>query len=280
VKVASDQAWASTAPPSRHAAPASRTLVLLYHTVHLTPEQWQAQRPAGRRYSVMANQFEAQMEYLARAGFQTSSLDDFLDGRSPARSVVITFDDGHESNLTVALPVLQRYGFRAEFFVTVSFVGQPRFMTWAQVKQLHQAGMSVQAHGLHHQPLTEVPREKLMEELRAAKERIEDQLNSPVNYLALPGGFANDRVYREAREAGYQAVCNSEPGIARRSTVIPRVAVMHSMAQTAFESVVERKFFPLLRMRAQREFGKAAKALLGLDRYEALKNLAMRSGPN
>lgn len=170
-----------------------KTLVLMYHEVHATQERFRAQKKAGRAYSVLLEQFERQMAFLAREKYTTISLDQFLDGKSCDRSVVITFDDGHESNLKVATPILRRYGFRAEFFVTVDFVGKPRFMSWEQLRELRSSGMSVQSHGLYHQPMTYVPEDQLAAELRLARERIQDVTNAPVKYFAIPGGFAVSR---------------------------------------------------------------------------------------
>ena len=113
-------------------------------------------------------------------------LHEFLAGRAPERSVVLTFDDGHKTNLSVALPILQRYGFRAEFFANVSFIGQSNFMTWEQLRSLRDAGMSVQSHGVQHDPMTEYSREELVQELRGSKEAIEGNLGSKVIFCG-PG---------------------------------------------------------------------------------------------
>jgi peptidoglycan/xylan/chitin deacetylase (PgdA/CDA1 family) len=272
----SDEAVIGRRPPGHR----GRTLVLMYHAVHTTLEAWKKQEAADRWYAVTADQFHQQMEHLSRAGYATCLLGEFLAQKVPPKSVILTFDDGHESNFVVALPILQRFGLRAEFFVTVSHIGQSGFMTWEQLRRLHDAGMSVQSHGLHHRPLTDLPAEMLANELRTAKHSLEHNLGTAVKYLAVPGGFANRRVYREALAAGYEGVCNSEPGLARSGKIIARVAVMHSTSQTAFEGLVQRKFSVLLQMSAQRELAKAAKVFLGVQRYEALKRLRLSSSRN
>jgi len=45
--------------------------------------------------------------------------DRLLRGDLPARAACITFDDGYENNLTVAAPILERYGLPATVFVAV-----------------------------------------------------------------------------------------------------------------------------------------------------------------
>lgn len=43
-------------------------------------------------------------------------------GSLPARALAITFDDGYEDNHSVAMPILQRHGLSATFFVSTSFL--------------------------------------------------------------------------------------------------------------------------------------------------------------
>ena len=267
-------------PSAMTAKPAAQKdqtmLVLTYHAVFDDEKDWIAQPASDRWYSLKQDQFRAEMEHLARNGYTTSLLSEFLDTQSPARSVVLTFDDGHESNFRVVLPILKQFGLRAEFFITVANVGLPGFMTWEELKLLHEAGMSVQSHGLHHQPLTELDIDVLRDELRLSKELLEQHLGSAVNYFAIPGGFVDERVYTEILNAGYRAICNSEPGLASNGEVIARVPVMHSTSLAAFSDLANRKLTSLRRMSAQRRLAKAVKSLLGLRRYEALKHIKLR----
>jgi peptidoglycan/xylan/chitin deacetylase (PgdA/CDA1 family) len=258
--------------------PASRILVLMYHAVHAQPWQWEQQPAADRWYGITAKQFEGQMERVSR-GFGAVLLQEFLSGRAPAKSVVLTFDDGHESNFSVAFPILQRLNLRAEFFVTASRIEQPGYMNWDQLKVLLDAGMSVQSHGLHHRPLTGLSDSELARELNDSKKLLESRLRRPVPYLSAPGGFVDKRVYAAALSAGYTAVCNSEPGLARPGRIIPRVAIMHSTSQAAFESLLQARGFALVKSAMQRKFAKAAKAVLGVERYEAVKKLGLRRTP-
>jgi peptidoglycan/xylan/chitin deacetylase (PgdA/CDA1 family) len=253
----------------------SRTLVLIYHAVHADEAQWKKQDAADRWYAVTAKRFEAQMEYLSKR-YSTLLLAEFLSRGPQANSRILTFDDGHESNFSVAFPILRRFGLRAEFFVTVSRIGGPGYMSWEQLHGLLDVGMSVQSHGLHHRPLTGLSDSELAQELRDSKELLESRLRRPVQYFSAPGGFVDNRVYAAALNAGYRAVCNSEPGLARAGKIVPRVAIMHSTSQAAFESLLQARGFALMKSAMQRRFAKAAKAVLGVERYEAVKKLGLR----
>ncbi|MGP1405886.1 polysaccharide deacetylase family protein [Filifactor alocis] len=72
--------------------------------------------------------FERQMNYLYEHGYTTihlNQLEDFLDGKIqlPAKTVVITMDDGYRSNYEIAYPILKKYHMRATQFPIVENIG-------------------------------------------------------------------------------------------------------------------------------------------------------------
>ena len=77
--------------------------------------------------------FEAQIRYLASTG-SIISLQEYLDHREDGRpllrkSIVVTFDDGYKDNLTIAAPILQKYGVPATFFIATGYIGTDK-MKW------------------------------------------------------------------------------------------------------------------------------------------------------
>jgi len=71
-------------------------------------------------------------------------LAEFMSGgrQLPARSVVITIDDGYESVHRHAYPAAARFGFPATLFVYPDFVGAGDAMSWAQLRELAATGLS------------------------------------------------------------------------------------------------------------------------------------------
>ncbi len=69
--------------------------------------------------------FDAMLGWL-KAWFNVLPLDEAVrrlgEGRLPARAAVITFDDGYADNHDVALPLLQRHGLPATFFIATGFL--------------------------------------------------------------------------------------------------------------------------------------------------------------
>jgi len=51
--------------------------------------------------------------------------------------VIITFGDGYQSQYTYTKPILDKYGYKGNYFVTCNRVGTPTKMTWTELGQLY-----------------------------------------------------------------------------------------------------------------------------------------------
>ena len=109
-----------------------------------------------------AAQFDALCAELARC-FCVMTLCDAMAaraaGRLPARALVITFDDGYADNATVALPILQRHGLQATFFVATGFLDGGRMWNDTVIETLRRTRLDrvdLPAAGLSAWPLQTV----------------------------------------------------------------------------------------------------------------------------
>lgn len=57
-------------------------------------------------------------------------------GTLPPNAVHLTFDDGYLDNHDVVMPILQRHGLKATFFVTTSYVDERRLFWWDRINLL------------------------------------------------------------------------------------------------------------------------------------------------
>ena len=76
----------------------------------------------------------------------------------PDRLVVLTFDDAARSHYEVARPILLRHRFGATFFISEGWdfaTNKKDYMTWEQIRALHEAGFEIGNHTLGHTALAD-----------------------------------------------------------------------------------------------------------------------------
>jgi len=173
--------------------------VLMYHALEDEAHPSGAKEPGDLLYVLQVSQFRDQMEWLHREGFRPFLLEELhACDQWPDKAVVLTFDDGHESNATLALPILQEFGFKAEFFITTGWIGTPYFMNTEQIRTLHRAGMGVGSHGVTHRFLSDLPEAEIRDEISDSQKVLESCVGEPVISLSYPGGRMNQLTQRIA----------------------------------------------------------------------------------
>jgi peptidoglycan/xylan/chitin deacetylase (PgdA/CDA1 family) len=210
----------------------------MYHEV--TP------RPATAfaKYSVTPKAFAAQMRWLAWAGYTPVPMGALVasphgSAPLPRRAVVITFDDGFRDCARFALPVLQRRGFTAMFYLVAGLVGRTsRWMAsgsgqlaladWTDVRALQAAGMQCGAHSMSHPALATCSAATIRDELVDSRRILEDRLGREILHFAYPYGSVTPGVRALAAEAGYVSACTGEKRLATERDdplLLPRVPV-------------------------------------------------------
>lgn len=256
--------------------------VLMYHDI---ADSLGGVPASHRPYVIPTPSFEAHLRALAEAGVRGTRLDVHLSpGASGApaagRCCVITFDDGHRSNYSKAMPRLQTRGFRATFFVTTGWIGRPPYMSWAEIRALAAAGMEIGSHSVSHRPPSALSRAELEAELRDSKQALEDGLGAPVLTASSPTGFFNAAMIPLALEAGYRALCVGRIGLWTEPSEafgIPRILVkLTTPAQDVLELALGD---PVLvrRLRRRQALLDGLKRTLGVERYVALRQWLLRA---
>lgn len=132
-----------------------------------------------------------------------------LDGqRLPPNPILVTFDDGYKDNLEVALPILQRYGVRATFFIATHYLSARRMFWWDRinyvVKRSPQAKLRLSIpHDLELSIASDTERTRSIDTLlRIVKTQVGLDLEQFLDALALAARVPyNDRLDRELADA-------------------------------------------------------------------------------
>ena len=214
--------------------------ILMYH--HLSEDVTNSEM-------VSPEQFEAQIRALSEAGYTGVSFDELqayvLRGAPlPEKPVVITFDDGYESNYTLAYPILQKYGMKATIFaIGVSFGKDhykdtdyaitPHFGA-AEAAEMAASGLiSIQSHtyDMHQWPPYEsgsavrenilpLPGESeeayvqaLTEDFTRRCALLEDAAGQPVDVLAYPAGQYSTLAQVTLQSLGVHVTLSTNPGV-------------------------------------------------------------------
>ena len=177
-------------------------------------------------YYVPTETFAAQLRWLREHGYAYLDLKTFLNGLDrpetlPAKSVLITFDDGYRSLLHHGLPEMEAVGCPGVVFVPTSYIGKTNtfddgkepeeaICSWEELAELEQRGIAVQSHGLTHRPFSTLSPEELDAEIGTSKQRIEQRLARPVELFSFPYGDNTqnpDAVETLLRQHRYRAAC-------------------------------------------------------------------------
>lgn len=256
-----------------------RALILCYHRVKDEADSYL--RPT------RVLDFDRQMEYLSTR-YHPMSLGRMVqclrDGIVlPAKAIAITFDDGYRDNYENAYPVLRKYRVPATMFLATDFIGtgvlpaweegyytgeKALMLSWDQVREMSDAGVSFGSHTLSHPFLARIPRKRREDELCRSKEIIEQQIGRPVTLFAYPSGDFDRDTEEAVRQAGYDAAVSIRAGKNRRCDDV--YALRRNVIQ--LRSACHR-FFPV-------SFLAEATGVVGHMRacYYRMRKLGMRCG--
>jgi peptidoglycan/xylan/chitin deacetylase (PgdA/CDA1 family) len=235
--------------------------------------------PGYLTYVIDRATFAQQLSWMTSAHMRGVSVGDWCTHSRDDSSVVITFDDGCETDWTMAAPRLLESGFGATFYVVSGWIGRRKgFMSVAQLRELANAGFEIGSHSVSHAFLTDIAATQLRSELADSKHHLEDLLGRAVKHFSCPGGRWNRAVETTARELGYQTVATSRVGAnnpASNPYALARCAMQRNTSQETFEAFARGEGLTAMRVR-ERALA-AAKTILGNKVYDTLRGAALRN---
>jgi peptidoglycan/xylan/chitin deacetylase (PgdA/CDA1 family) len=205
--------------------------ILTYHVI--------AAPPAGAPFPglyVTPNEFSAQVRALKNAGWHAVTLDEveayWTRGvpLGPGKPVVLTFDNGYQSQYTQALPVLRSIGWVAD--ENVQLTGLPPSqggLSRHQVRGLVNAGWELDTQGISHADLITLDASQLHEQVAVARRIIQQRYHVPVHWFCYPSGHYDTTVIDAVKAAGFTGSTTVVSGWARPSDDayrLPRLRVL------------------------------------------------------
>lgn len=249
---------------------------LMYHELELPGRSLCQFDPGYTRYVVAAEDFRAQMQSLGTAGWKGVNVSQALAfPQYPA--VAITFDDGCETDLLIAAPVLRSLNFNATFYITYGFLDTPGYLTREQLRKLSDLGFEIGCHSMNHVYLSDLDDAGLQREIAESKVYLENLLGEPVDHFSCPGGRFDRRVEEVAKAAGYQTVATSRVHANGRTTnpyALGRIAVMRDTQLSEFKSLCHGHGFWQMNVRSGLQQG--AKILLGNSLYDRVRSAMLK----
>src|SRR5439155_13092486 len=79
-----------------------------------------------------------------------------------------------------------------------------RVLDWDMVRRMHRAGFTIGSHTSTHALLTMEGPERVRQELRGSRKKLEHELGAPVRHFAYPDGRFDGAVVDAVAEAGYR----------------------------------------------------------------------------
>lgn len=203
--------------------------VLEYHMVADTsPED-------GWAYNVPPEDFRDQLDYLREEGYTAISMLDYMKAKKgkaelPPRPVILTFDDGYESNYTTLLPILESYGMKATVYMVTNDIGLPGYLTWDELRDMQERGIEIGSHTANHQPLTEMDCSRQEEEMRLSKLLLEWNGIHTVFSFSYPNGAYDSGMPELLAQNGYLTAVTGDAGLNTFQTdpyLLQRINIPH-----------------------------------------------------
>lgn len=222
--------------------------VLVYHVLNPTVPS---------SMTITPERFETQVKWLKDNGYTViplKQLVSYLQGNNvtlPAKPVVITADDGWESDYTYMYPIARKYNIPVTLFIYPGAISEGKHaLTWDQVKELMKTGLfDIQAHTFTHPNFKQEKKHMspdayakfVHKELFDSKKTLESKLGIKIDYLAWPFGIYDSYLEQQAANAGYtMAFTIDYRNAARiyRSQAQPRYMIVVSEDMGTFANIV------------------------------------------
>ncbi len=160
-----------------------------------------------RLYIVPPKTLDRQLGALKRAGYTSVRADQVADHmakgtRLPPKPVLLTFDDASDGQYSEALPLPEKHGLKATFYVMTVVLGNQGWLAKGQVRKLDRAGMEIGVHTWDHHAVPEYAGDDWKVQLTEPKAELEQIVCHELDTFAYPFGSWSPAAFDHLRQAG------------------------------------------------------------------------------
>lgn len=234
----------------------AKLLILNYHRL-TTPAD--VIDPAFVNFTLPETQFEAQLQLLSDLKIPVIDLSETQNIPVSGLCVAITFDDGHRSDVEIALPILKKFDFSATFFPVVHHINKEGYVSWEELHLLSKEGHTIGSHGLTHRHLSRLPNHEVRNELLLSKQLLEEELKRSVRLFSFPYGDYTATVGDMVLETGYTHGISTTFGLnefPNPSTIWKRWNMKRTTSISELENVLREHFLTLAKNRLKSQLSK------------------------
>jgi peptidoglycan/xylan/chitin deacetylase (PgdA/CDA1 family) len=184
---------------------------------------WHSVDASGSPISVTPDEFRRQVAWLVSGRVRVVSVGRLLDLPNESNAVALTFDDGFVNFATEAAPILREHALPVTLFVVTGRAGADNrwrgrgdpgipalpLLDWDQLGRLHESGVSLGAHSVHHRRLTRLARDEVEAELAQSAAELERRVGERPEGFAYPYGAADETV-RGIAGRHYRWACTTD----------------------------------------------------------------------
>ncbi len=188
--------------------------------------------------NIRIDQFEDHIATLVEGNYVVWPLGDIITALKsgdplPEQTIAITIDDAFASVYDHAWPRLRAAGFPFTVFVATDPVdaAAPDFMTWDQIRTLHDHGVTIAAHTASHLHMVDASIAENQAEIERSNNRLREELGTSPSLFSFPYGESSLDVVETVRQADYKAAFGQQSGVVYPGAdffLLPRFALNES----------------------------------------------------
>ena len=151
-------------------------------------------------------EFEKQISYLKNNNYESVSINQIKPNTK--KQIILTFDDGYKDIISIVLPILKKYNFKAICFIVSNHIGQynlwdvnnhnykkKELLNKTDIFEWLKNGMMIGSHSHNHLDLTKLDKNSLEDEVSTSKKILEDTFSTSIVDFCYPYGKVNSNSY-------------------------------------------------------------------------------------